>query len=341
MSDERKRIVWILGSGFSRPLGGPLLKELLSPQRGAMAAARYQEEQDRYNEPRRVFAMRQHHNLWENAEEFLDMLDHARKDPGLAKLIGGNSTLAIDDLWRFGLLAVADDCRFCDVDRTGTEAWRPYKRWAKKNNMGPVDHTITFNYDMVPESPKLRTPLPSEELLDYDVLKLHGSVDWRFQEGHFARGLGRGFDVPLIATPGPTKLQRTDSEDNGRDGLLKPLWEHATELLETADAVVFMGYRFPPSDSHALSTILEALFQNKTDVLRLHTVLGPRVNDDDTVRLGMLLRRTMRAAGRSLRGYANDRPSYSVQVHPLYAQDFMATFTELELFAPPPPPDTH
>jgi hypothetical protein len=262
------------------------------------------------------------------------MLDQARNDKGLAKLLMPVPyESGIDSLANTATHAVSDDCRFCDVALTDGEAWRPYKRWAK--SMGALDHVITFNYDMVPETLGRRAPLPHEGRQPRDVLKLHGSVDWiRQGDGKLARGLKRGEGFPLIATPGPTKLNVTDGE-----GLLSPLWEYAHDVLVEADAVVFMGYRFPPTDSHALSKILEGIFENKSDVLRLHTVLGPRVNDDDTVRLKMLLQKTVRAAGRRPRNMARDRPAYSVQVHPLYAQDFMATFTENELLRPPPNDD--
>jgi len=334
MSREGNRIVWILGSGFSRALGGPLLNELLTRKGGLLAMARFGDDEEKYRRARDAFTrhLGRGRRLWENAEEFLDLLDQARHNNGLAKLIlsseGNNTTL--QELWEDACLAIADECRFCDVTRQDGEAWKPYKRWAKA--MGALDFIITFNYDEVLEKLGYRVPCPpisDAEFGTRDVLKLHGSVTWSLDGNRIVDGLQRGQGVPFIATPGPTKLSYTD-----RGGKLASLWDNARAVLTNADAIVFIGYRFPPTDSHALSSILEAVFENGSPVLRIHTVLGPRTNDDDTVRLKTLLLRTMRASGRRLfTGNVNEK-AYCLQVHPLYAQDFMATFSEAELLAP-------
>lgn len=92
-----------------------------------------------------------------------------------------------------------------------------------------------------------------------------------------------------IATPGLTKHGMV-----GED--FRYLWQRAEEALVGANAVVFVGYRFPPTDSEALRRLAGAIGRNDTLHLALHTVLGPR-SDDDT-RLRSLLRFAARARTR-------------------------------------------
>jgi hypothetical protein len=106
---------------------------------------------------------------------------------------------------------------------------------------------------------------------DVPILKLHGSVSWKVkQEFEFHDGgvlYQITTDLPMIATPGNSKFSYAKKE-------LSLLWEYAKEALETASAVVCLGYSFPPSDVHALSTILEAIAAPKTSKCPVHVVLG-------------------------------------------------------------------
>jgi len=350
-----KRVVWVLGSGFSRPLGGPLLDELLSPRMGSLVAARFGDPEEAHHHVREVFArhLKQGLRLWENAEQFLDILDQARENRDLARLITGqeepnrreqvfqNKASPIDTLWQDACMAVADECRFCHGVQTSGEAWQPYKRWRKL--LSDQDLIITFNYDRVLEALELSAVLPGNARLDGSpipsrtVYKLHGSVDWVLADDKtIQRHNGRG-QVPFLATPGPTKFKHTNDE-----GPLSPLWSGARYALIHAEAVVFMGYRFPPTDSHALGSILGALGDNRSEHLRLFTVLGPRTQDEDTVRLQQLLHRTMRSAGREHDKFAAKDPLivsaakalnqriYDLEVLPLYAQDYMVTMSRAE-----------
>ena len=93
------------------------------------------------------------------------------------------------------------------------------------------------------------------------------------------------FARSCIGTPGPNKRDIT--------GYLKPVWDEAILAIHNAEAIVFVGYRFPPSDSDARDTILEAVQGNDSPHLLLHTVLGPNVNDESTSRLRGLLESRM------------------------------------------------
>jgi hypothetical protein len=93
------KVVWILGAGFSKPLGGPLLGQLLTPGSFQDIRARYGKEHALVS-PAAQFACHVYHygrayeegclverklpgeRLWADAEEFLDMLDAAAESKG-------------------------------------------------------------------------------------------------------------------------------------------------------------------------------------------------------------------------------------------------------------------
>jgi hypothetical protein len=172
----------------------------------------------------------------------------------------------------------------------------------------------------------VRDPEPQR---DTPVLKLHGSVSWNKDGRFFSHsyvhssifGMLERHEIPLIATPGPNKLALQETD-------LKPIWTKAEEALREASTIVFMGYRFPPSDSESREVLLRAINNNKQDTLRIHTVLGPRTEGDDSVRLRKLLEHSMRQAmrrplPRSERRYEGNPKFYSIESHPLYVEDFM------------------
>lgn len=201
---------------------------------------------------------------------------------------------------------------------------------------------MTFNYDRVlelldvfdifvpgEERPSGRRPA---------VFKMHGSVDWRRQkqeDGTFAYSLGRGkaegasvdpefaLFCPAeeigIATPGPTKEISTKE--------LGPVWNRALEQVVSAETIVFVGYRFPPSDAEAREKLLGAIRENKNARLDLHTVLGPKQQADDVVRLAQMLKAVLRQAGRNESPLRTAERSYWVASHALYAEDFFTVWS--------------
>jgi hypothetical protein len=98
MSDEPKRTVWILGSGFSKALGGPLLDELLSPVGATAVSAIYQKLRIGPPQPMMhlsalidaIDAHRRRNGTpwWRDAEDFLDQLDAIA---GLGEAVGIHS----------------------------------------------------------------------------------------------------------------------------------------------------------------------------------------------------------------------------------------------------------
>jgi hypothetical protein len=359
------KIVWILGTGFTQPLGGPMLNQLLSPGTwdrlgsgsfdpsglGHFAVFRlfhygraYKDGRPNHD-PNRIGI-----EIWRDAEDFVDYLDAATEIGGPAqafiakKLIDVDPTysrLNIDSL-RFisKQLVAAECCAFLRAANPKTERWQPFREWARR--LDGNDVVITFNYDRVIEI--LRDLIPNKiEVVDsrtinaWDslslakVLKLHGSVDWQREETSGAVRFEASGDPEYaltakepaklaIATPGPSKQRQTDD--------LKPFWDRAKYELESARAVVFVGYRFPPTDAQARSEILGALRENPSEDLYLHIVLGPDDNADAR-RLYALLEQTMRRAGRG--NNISSRRRYHIQRHPLFSQDFIGLYTPNQL----------
>jgi hypothetical protein len=185
--------------------------------------------------------------------------------------------------------------------------------------------------------------VPWEEK-DGQVYKLHGSLNWALKNDEFFQAnLWQSTDPhtevePFIATPGPLKKDRSKK--------LTRLWSQAVSALREADVVVFMGYRFPASDAHARSELLGAMRDNPKSV-RVHTVLGPRTHDDDTVRLLKLVEHALRGGGRitipeyeqvTRRENVEELPgvkTFTIVPQPLYVEDFLSVIRDEELYGPP------
>jgi len=236
-----------------------------------------------------------------------------------------------------------------------TERWAPFSKWGQ--SLTASDTVITFNYDFAAElvgNGKLVVAIDDATLkqsTQAKLLKLHGSTNWTkirnksdfqisLQDGDFACLDDACFKWRCVGTPGPNKRETT--------AYLKPVWDEARLAIHNAEAIVFVGYRFPPSDSDAREAILEAIQANDSPHLLLHTVLGPHINDESTSRLRGLLESRMserrrlarvdRSSDEERRQDANRRGGktsagvavgnlpryYGIVPHPLYSQDFVS-----------------
>lgn len=218
------------------------------------------------------------------------------------------------------------------VDRS--EQWDPYRRWFDSLHPGH-DSVITFNYDraldLLSESGGRRSHnrdlffSPVGPSADYfnehcrscvPVYHLHGHVGWRTDltgekivQGKTDRS-GRA-NLPIahedpefavIGVPGQSKLTWPET-------LLKDVWDRATKAIASADAVVFVGYRFPETDNMAKRVLLKALRVRPKAMV--HVVLG--AHNQDTPRLQGMIDWTRRG-------------SNSATVHQMKTQDFFAVF---------------
>lgn len=378
MANGGDKVVWVLGAGFSKPLGGPLLNDLLTskslenvrarwPQH--FTDAKYEHAVDFYDWGR-SFAQKRDaprgraaqamwplgEAQWEHAEEFLDTLDalsdqSQSANPIRSRLesianrlrlsVGSSPSLA--EISASARRLVAAECTlFTDGAAVTTEKWQAYREWTF--GLGGSDTIITYNYDRVLEivgdhcarnhwagynvptgSGHAQAPIapaPASPL----VLKLHGSIDWKRnppsdgivstskQGAEFA--LDCTDDELAVATPGPSK--------QWAKSMLRNLWSEASKRIREASAVVFMGFRFPPSDATVLQHLTDAIVENDVlEPLRLHVVLGPQVGDPANVRVAQLLRFAgIRRRERILK-QKNLLLEAPVHLHPLFAQDFM------------------
>lgn len=377
--------VWILGAGFSRPLGGPLLPDLMRPEVMENLDATYPSAPYRQNSgdlhqvvlkaygygskfqqgrPRGTGDV-PGENIWADAEQFLDYLDTAAaggpSSPAFKRLsrvvAAATSHFGFKDgtgadalrLSRVAKRLVAGTCSaFLVGADLETERWEPFVKWAK--SLGANDTIISFNYDCVVEFLNKVSKNIHVVRLGGDqsnpgharLLKLHGSVNWKIsglapddstlptgKESSIKVEPQDDFDFALkcedhelaIASPGPIKKAVSA-------GWLAELWNQAAHAIRAADAVVFIGYRFPPSDSHARERLLLALSQNDRPYLAVHTVLG--LHSPDTPRLTQLLRfalsrREPQPFGERP-GSNPDLRRYTLANHPLYGEDFLSVF---------------
>jgi hypothetical protein len=282
--------------------------------------------------------------LWRDAEEFLDYLDTAALGgPAHDRLLqfAGIKAYGPDPVKVLAEAArsmVAAECAaFLVGAEPKTERWYPHVRWFA--GLGSSDTIITFNYDLVLERldgylpGKIEVALPG---LPHSgrctrVFKLHGSVDWKRKENRSGRptfevvhddafALLAGPGELAVATPGPSKAARAFE--------LEELWIAAAEAIKQATAVVFVGYRFPPTDASARNWLLRALAANEMLYLAVHTVLGPRLGDDDTVRMQHLLASAMHQASREKANagtieHRSPPKRFTIVPHPLWAEDFL------------------
>lgn len=351
-------MTWVLGAGFSRPLGGPLLANLLSGSmapllRACFPATSHPRLHDVIVDDLRVL-FREGHGAqrWSDAEEFLDILDSATAaaSPRRTELEslarrGGRSPSA-SELREAAKRPIAAECSaFLLGADPSSEKWQPYRRWAGLLT-APDDTIVSFNYDTVPDllasaggtALKVKLPGMPMSVRDVPLLKLHGSTSWkrvappdhspRFTQGQSDyHAIECPIDESAIASPGPTKRSVTAE--------LGLLWDEAHNALRGADVIVFVGYRFPPTDAYSRERLLDAITRNERPHVALHVVLGPRP-DEHVVRLQAMLVWALRLGGRRELRQGESLSStldktYRLNVQPLWAEDFFSVFQPAHL----------
>lgn len=328
--------VWILGAGFSRSLGGPLLPDLLSNNMREEIRARLRVTGEKLawdDLAKKVYELFNMRYAWSEAESFLEFIDAAAtpETPQYKRLPLEVRDKAAELSRKARRLVAAECVAFLTSnppvvgsgkDAVIPERWRPYARWVQ--NLTADDTVISFNYDLVIEN--LRSALQKADAEGADlgglqlrvittandlakpgfakVLKLHGSVDWaldpRGEDRVWAKGCPWLEDdriEPVIGTPGPGKFDATQN--------LGWLWRAAEGAIRSAEEMILVGYRFPESDGYAREALLDAL--RDSNVQRVHSVLGR--SSPDAERLKYLLQMS-RAKAQPL-------------VLPLFAEDFL------------------
>jgi len=384
--EQPRRVVWVLGAGFSRPLGGPLLGDLFRPEAWDRLSASYDQAKypPLYDVECRIahalfnygIAFKNGHvatapglangflrasdgeHIWVDAEAFLASLDTAGLEPksaaarridALIRKVADEASAnraSAEEIAGGAKRLIAAECSAfllgADLD---SESWLPFISWAKK--LDAMNTIITFNYDRVPELLEqkcntLAVENPSlEEPCDVArVIKLHGSVNWAYR-GSDVFTVERDPNFPFfcdaaelaMATPGPAK-----KAVNQR---MARLWTRALSALSSADAIVFIGYRFPATDALARDKLLGAIRDNQNPYLAVHAVLGPNTQEPDTIRLRELLRMTLWhrqewsvAMGAGDPRSVSTRRAFNLAIRPCWGEDFLTAFSKKELTDP-------
>jgi hypothetical protein len=275
---------------------------------------------------------------WTNAEEFVEFVDGASAGSESADTLNricnwaqvtnsAGGTRSINFAKSGGVQTsvtralVAECASFWKDARIDTERWAPYRGWqiidANRCNV------VLPGQPRDPKGHDRRTRL----------LKLHGSVTWRVDADQcryveIEEALRQTQVNYAMAVPGPSKWDTAKR-------LFEPLWKEAEDAIRQADAIVFLGYRFPETDSEARRRILTAIANNQSARrLRIHVVLGADLGHRDVVRMRRLVEVCVGPNRTQVRTQSEDedaRDSHigrlaQIIVEPLYAEDFLALY---------------
>jgi hypothetical protein len=360
---KRLRTVWVLGAGFSRSLGGPLLPDLFRQEQKQDLRQRYPEA-SYANLATTCWSVqglfnwgKESEGRWTDAEQFIEFVEGAedgstshallQRMMGVAQLVPAGS--AVMEKIRFDSPAnlrqavrralVAECAWFWKDAQTESERWSPYCSWLSMLSPS-YDTIVSFNYDGVLEcildSQKHRVEVPGSHNLDdrVKILKLHGSVTWEVnadvcQVVDVEHALQSTTARIAMATPGPLKRGLTKE-------FFEPLWVQAVTAIERAEVVVFLGYRFPESDAESRDRLLKAIVVNEQPRLRIHVVLGPDLNQRDVVRMHRLVE-VCATRTRTLLRESQDTSEVNLvlnlwktaelAIEPLFAEDFLSLYS--------------
>lgn len=328
MAIAGRRTVWILGAGFSRSLGAPLLAGLFRQQHFSdlkaglgddLLAANLAWTQALFNHGKDV------EHLWDDGEEFLSFVDAATGDEvapdwdpakraelmGLlqrghylngenrGRLIGFTQSShfesCVKDPAKTVRRALAlETSRFLRNVKGEDERWQPYRKWAESLNP-EHDSIVTFNYDTLLES--LGKPfhvfMPSSTTVPdgaVPVFKLHGSADWETDENLAVKCVRNKNAIDHNVPLAIAAPGRSKGAITG--SLFHDVWKAAKIKLREAAEIVVIGYSFPKTDALARMTLLDAIAKDNCGVRvrRVTLVLGPDVDLPGNRRVLELLR---------------------------------------------------
>lgn len=299
------KYVWIVGAGFSRPLGGPLLIDFFTRRSVEEAVAWL--TASGLTEHRHVeglyllaalYTKGQDLNSWADAEQFVDRAMTAPSSKPVAVLLEGqvqalgnfpgkgNSTYSLatctaQDLARWCSFYVAAICSgFLEPELSANinevpESWAAYCNWFDALD---ENHTIlTFNYDRVLHMLASRR---NERLHVPTVHYMHGRLP---PPDEVARLIKNNEAITGIGLPGPDKKSLVV-------GGLEQTWASADSALRNCDEVVIMGYSIPRSDSHSRMWLQRAIAWRAATTITL--VLGERNPDVARVKRAFKFRNT-------------------------------------------------
>jgi hypothetical protein len=102
--------------------------------------------------------------------------------------------------------------------------------------------------------------------------------------------------------------------------------------LREADAIVFVGYRFPPTDAEARKKLLSAIEGNNKGAprhhLKVHIVLGPKLSDDVERLHGLIEAVLLRAKRTQGSPVGRGGRTFEIHAHRMFAEDFFTVWSQ-------------
>jgi len=278
MRDE----VYVLGAGFSKDAGGPLVSEFLSESRQNRAVSDFQEASEFTAVKRLLESLPRAER---NIEGVLNYVSNLRFVRGSISRFSPQTILDFLTDYIVALLAG----RVKDVP----EHYNTFVNNVLSSDRAAI---LTFNYDLLMDSllaehaGQFNYGFPSEDRYrlygglrrvraGIPLLKLHGSINWSIcsfchtiglhqEVVHTGRACPRGCSgrwKPLIVPPTWDKLPYATN--------LRLLWAQAKDLIENASTVVVIGFSFSPLDRLARDLFRRSFSRNKSVELHVHN--GP------------------------------------------------------------------
>ena len=286
--------VYILGAGFSRPLGGPLFNNLLtmeywkSHSEKIGLAAEMRDCLELLHRPgTRPIDEALGLSSRLNAEELIALLEWCYLNPNSirSKLVYepfpviAAKIMSLKDTGRFLRKVymdlkrlVACQCNtFTQHLEAETDLVAPYVAWLK--NLTPRDTIVSFNYDTAVESIAQTCGIVfPKEVGCYatntpHLMHVHGCVNWvlggddkiTYREYAYSKVVNLSIGLPGIA-----KARITENDQ------IRLLWDSMKHALSDADVISIIGYSMPATDNMARQAILDSLRTGQ----RVNLVLG-------------------------------------------------------------------
>lgn len=288
---------WLLGAGFSRALGGPLLDDLfrhrnLGDDELVFPNRKYSRLGLDLYISRLCCAAGKREGLWQNAEDFLAFHDAAHRasstigrsrlqrfmysleipfipgSPEFDRFVAARETFFGNPAPLRRALAAECAAFLMELD-DDEEIWQPYLAWAGSLEPGR-DTVISFNYDLVLEKlaarpgSKLRVLLPSEcpqgpKQLPRDVVPVFKlHGSVDWQKNQAGQVERRKLDEILADTESAPFIAAPGRSKQDAVKELEPLWREARNALGRAWALEIVGYGFPATDTAARTWIQSA-----------------------------------------------------------------------------------
>lgn len=270
--------VYILGAGFSRPLGGPLFTDLITMEywnchSDVPIPTTLRNCLEEFHLATRDIDLELGTSRM-NAEELISLLDWCSRNPTRTRsriIYEVFERLSVGDeypdigvflsaLNRQLKRLVACQCNSFTKDlESESDTVAPYLSWLKR--LQPQDTIITFNYDTAIETIAStygvkfhREPHLFDDRLP-KILHIHGCVDWVVDDGaikYVEDAYLQDRDL-CVAMPGLEKAKITDR------GVMDILWNAASCDITAAEVISIVGYSMPASDNLARQLILDAM----------------------------------------------------------------------------------